>query len=124
MAKLPQIVIDAWKQRNCPPTLTTVDSKGEPNSVYVTNVTLLDDERIGIADGAFSKTRANIQSGSRGTFLFLTEQAAYQIKGRFEYHAEGPEMEHAKSWADFTWPVHAIAVLKVEAVFNGAEQLA
>jgi len=124
MAKLPEEVLKAWKDRNCPPTLTTVNAKGIPNSVYVANVTLLDDESIGIADGAFSKTRENILSQSAGTFLFLTEEAAYQIKGHFEYHKEGAVMEAAKDWADFSFPVHAIAVLKVDAVYNGAEQLA
>lgn len=124
MAKLPEEVLKAWKERNCPPTLTTVNAEGIPNSVYVANITLLDDESIGIADGAFSKTRENILNKSAGTFLFLTEKAAYQIKGHFEYHKEGPVIEGAKDWADFTFPVHAIAVLKVDAVFNGAEQLA
>ena len=124
MARLPEIVQKAWAARNCPPTLTTVGSDGVPNSVYVTNVALLDAGTIAVADGAFCKTRANILNGSKGVFLFLTEAAAYQIKGRFEYHTDGPVMDAAKNWADFTWPVHGIALLKVEEVYNGAEKLA
>ena len=123
MSKLPEKVLELWPLRSTPPVLTTVNSKGIPNSVYVTNITLQDDEFIAIADGAFSKTRENILGGSPGSFLFLTENAAIQLKGTFTYHSEVEEMEKAKTWADFKFPVKAIVRFKAEEAYNGAEKL-
>lgn len=124
MAKLPEVVLQAWEQRNCPPTLTTVNADGVPNSVYVSNVKLLDDEHIAIADGAFNKTRENILHGSTGCLLFLTEQGAYQLKGHFDYHREGPVKDDATHWAKPVWPIQAVVVLNIESVYRGAVQLA
>jgi predicted pyridoxine 5'-phosphate oxidase superfamily flavin-nucleotide-binding protein len=123
MVTLPDEVIEGWKAMQGPAILTTVDADGIPNSVYVNNITLFKDTSIGIADGAFSKTRQNILNGSTASFLFLSPSAAYQIKGSFEYHTQGPVLENARDWANFKFPVLAIAVVKPEIVFNGSRQV-
>lgn len=123
MFKLPTKVREAWSKMSGPAVLTTVDGDGMPNTIYVSNMTLFEDGSIGIADGAFCKTRANILAGSPGNFLFLTADAAYQLKGRFSYHKEGSVMENAQSWANQTFPIQAIAVFHPESAYHGAHLL-
>ena len=50
------VLKQAWNQRDGAIILTTVDSKGMPNSIYATCVGLSDDNRIVIANNYFSKT--------------------------------------------------------------------
>jgi predicted pyridoxine 5'-phosphate oxidase superfamily flavin-nucleotide-binding protein len=124
MSKLPPYVVDAWKAMSGPAVLSTVNEQGGPNTVYVTNIRLLDNERIAIVDNVFHKTRDNILAGSPGSFLFITETAAYQIKGRLEYHRDGAVLEESSEWANPEFETVAVVVLHVEEVYKGAEKLA
>ena len=75
MAALPEIVSKAWDDRNGPVVLTTVDSAGVPNAIYASCVSKFSEDKLVVADNFFSKTRANIQAGSRGTLLFITNES-------------------------------------------------
>ncbi|MFA7172284.1 MAG: pyridoxamine 5'-phosphate oxidase family protein [Kiritimatiellia bacterium] len=122
--KLPEIVKQAWEQREGAIVLTTVDAEGQPNAIYVTCVSRYDDERIVVADNYFDKTRKNIRAGSRGAILFITsEKKAYQLKGLIEYHESGPVFDDMKSWNPKQHPGHAAAALLVREVYSGAEKL-
>jgi hypothetical protein len=124
MAILPKLVAQAWDQRNGPAVLTTVDSNGTPNAIYVVCISLFDNETIVIADNYFDKTRKNILAGSKGTLLFITaDDQAFQIKGTFEYYKSGPIFDDMKSWNPVKHPGHAAAALKVEEVYSGAKKL-
>jgi uncharacterized protein len=113
-----------WENREGPAVFTTVDRNGNPNSIYVTCARLYSDDRIAIADNYFNKTRENIRSGSRGSFLFITrERKAFQIKGSIEYQATGNVREFLKNCLDSKYPVHAAAVLRVEEAYSGAEKI-
>ncbi|MFA5258042.1 MAG: pyridoxamine 5'-phosphate oxidase family protein, partial [Opitutales bacterium] len=72
MITIPEAVISAWAERKGPVVLATVDSAGVPNAIYVTCVREYDGNSIVIADNYFNKTRANIQAGSSGSILFIT----------------------------------------------------
>jgi predicted pyridoxine 5'-phosphate oxidase superfamily flavin-nucleotide-binding protein len=61
MAKLPEAATQAWENRKGPVVLTTVDSKGIPNTIYVSCVKKVSDDQIVIADNRMNKTLANIQ---------------------------------------------------------------
>jgi predicted pyridoxine 5'-phosphate oxidase superfamily flavin-nucleotide-binding protein len=61
LAKLPEIASQAWENREGPVVLTTVDSNGSPNSIYVTCVKKISDGKIVVADNKMNKTRANIK---------------------------------------------------------------
>jgi predicted pyridoxine 5'-phosphate oxidase superfamily flavin-nucleotide-binding protein len=77
-----------------------------------------------IADNYFKKTKQNIQTGSAGSVLFITEdQEAFQIKGEIEYHVSGKIFDDMKRWNPKKHPGHAAAALKVREVYNGAERL-
>lgn len=124
MAQLPEEVRAAWEKREGPIVLTTVDEKGQPNSIYATCVSMFDEETLVVADNYFDKTRRNLKAGSRGSLLFITaEGKSYQVKGRMEYHTEGAVFQDMKKWNPAKHPGHAAAVLIVEEVYSGAKKL-
>ena len=125
MTQLPDIVSQAWEQREGPIVLTTVDSEGVPNAIYATCVSKFSADTLVVADNFFNKTRANILAGSKAALLFITKEGkSYQVKGCIEYHTEGPVFNEMKQWNPAKLPGHAAAALKVEQVFSGGEQLA
>lgn len=125
MTVLPEIVNQAWEQREGPVVLTTVDSAGVPNAIYATCVRKASADTLVVADNFFNKTRTNILAGSPASLLFITKEGkAYQVKGRIEYHTEGPVFDAMKQWNPTQLPGHAAAALQVEQVFAGGEQLA
>ena len=124
MAKIPQSVITAWDNHVGPVILTTVDPNKIPNSIYATCVARYGDERFVVADNYFDKTRTNIETGSSGSFLFITdEDKAYQVKGRLEYHTSGPVFEDMKQWNPEKHPGHAAVAVVVEEIYSGSERL-
>lgn len=124
MAKLPDIVNQAWINREERSIFTTVDKDGIPNSVYITCTARYGEDLIVVADNYFDKTKKNILSGSPGSVLFITKDGtAYQAKGSVEYHREGKIFEDMKTWNPEKHPGHAAAVLKVEEVYSGAEKI-
>ena len=125
MTQLPEIVTQAWEDKEGPIILTTVDAKGTPNSIYATCVRKASADMFVVADNFFNKTRANILSGSKGALLFITtEGKAYQVKGTITYYTEGQIFDAMKRWNPERLPGHGAAALKVEQVYSGGEQLA
>lgn len=124
MPALPQSVSKAWDERKGPVILTTVAKNGVPNAIYATCVSKFSEDSIVVADNFFDKTRKNILAGSKGSILFMAKDGkAYQMKGSIEYHKEGEIFEDMKRWNQKQHPGNAAAVLKVEAVYTGAEKL-
>lgn len=124
MAVLPEAVSKAWDERDGAAVFTTVDPKGNPNSIYVTCVGKFDEGTVVVADNYFSKTKKNILSGSRGALLFMTKEGkAYQLKGAIEYSTEGEMFDFMKCWNPKEHPGNAAAVLKVDEAYSGAEKL-
>ena len=104
--------------------MTTVSKEGTPNSIYATCVSKYSEDTLVVANNYFSKTLKNIEAGSSGSLLFITpENESYQVKGRIEYHTDGPLFEDMKKWNPEKHPGHAATALKVEAPCKGAEQL-
>jgi hypothetical protein len=125
MAVLPEAVSKAWEERDGAVVLTTVDDKGNPNSIYATCVGKFNDEILVVADNYFDKTRKNILSGSRGSILFITKEGrSFQVKGTIDYITEGEVFDFMKSWNPEKHPGHAATALKVEEVYSGSEKLA
>ena len=124
MAQLPTVVSEAWKKRQGPIVLTTVDASGTPNAIYATCVSKYDESTLVVADNFFNKTRANIQAGSQGSLLFITDEGkSFQVKGRFEYLTSGAVFDDMKTWLNPKLPGHAAAALVIESVYSGGEQL-
>jgi len=124
MGKISEDVKEAWNGKEGPVILSTVNGKGEPNSIYATCANLFRGDYVVVADNFFSKTRENILSGSKGAVLFITgENKAFQLKGTVEYHREGEIFEDMKKWNPENLPGHGAAALRVEEIFSGAEKL-
>jgi hypothetical protein len=124
MPALPEQVSNAWENRKGPIILSTVNKEGMPNSIYATCVSKFSEDTLVVANNYFSKTQENIQAGSKGSILFITKEGkSYQVKGRIEFHKQGPLFEDMKKWNPEKHPGHAATALTVEAVYMGAEKL-
>jgi hypothetical protein len=124
MAVLPEIVMQAWEKREGPIVFSTVDTKGIPNSIYATCVSIYNPGTIVVANNYFDKTLKNIMEGSKGSVLFITSgKKSFQIKGSIEYHKTGEIFDDMKKWNPAKLPGHAAAALKVEEVYSGSEKL-
>ncbi len=124
MKLIPEIIRTAWTERDGYAVLATVDASGLPNAIYVGALQLCGDDTIVIADNYFSKTKVNIQAGSKGALVFLTKgKKSFQLKGRFEYHTSGPIFDEMKRWNSTRHPGVGAAALRVEEAYSGAERL-
>jgi len=124
MPTLPDNVSKAWDDREGPIVFTTVDKEGKPNSIYAGCVKKFSEDKLVVADNYFSKTQANILSGSKGSILFITKDGkAFQVKGSISYEKQGEIYDDMKKWNDGKHPGHAAAVLNIEEVYAGADQL-
>lgn len=124
MTKLPDSVMTAWNEREPAVVFSTVDGHGNPNSIYATCVGVYDASYIVVADNYFSKTRNNIQAGTKGVVLFITKSGkAYQVKGAVTYHTEGPIFDDMKKWNPTKHPGHAAAAIAVEEIYSGSQKL-
>nr|WP_320120255.1 pyridoxamine 5'-phosphate oxidase family protein [uncultured Marinifilum sp.] len=122
---IPQNIQEAWNNRKGPIVFTTVSENTVPNSIYATCVSLFENNSIIVANNYFDKTIKNINTGSKGVILFITnDDKAYQLKGSIEYYTEGKAFDDMKKWNPERLPGHGAAILKVEEIFSGAEKLA
>ena len=124
MSKLPDIICSAWEGREGPTVFATADKNGDPNTIYVTSIKLLEEGKVVIANNFFQKTRANIASDSKGAVLFITKEGkSYQLKGSLEYFESGAIYEDMRQWADPQYPRVAAAVLNVEEAYSGSGKI-
>ena len=126
MATLPEIASQAWENREGPVVLSTVDSDGIPNTIYVTCVKKISDSKIVVADNKMHKTQANIKAGCAVSLLYITsEKKAFQLKGSVQYQTSGKLFDEMKTvWLDKKYPGHAAVVIDIEEVYSGADRLA
>lgn len=74
MATLPEIAAKAWDNPEGPVVLTTVDTNGVPNTIYVTCVKKISEDKIVVADNKMHKTQANIMAGCSVNLLYITKE--------------------------------------------------
>jgi uncharacterized protein len=122
--QLPEEVLAAWKEREGPVVLVTIDGERMPNAIYASNAHLMSDGKPAVADNYFEKTKTNIENGTKATLLFITKnRKAYQVKGTVEYQTKGPLHEEMLTWADPKHPRKGVAILNTETIFKGKEKL-
>jgi predicted pyridoxine 5'-phosphate oxidase superfamily flavin-nucleotide-binding protein len=126
MPILPEAAVEAWENREGPVVMTTVDSNGTPNTIYVSCVNKYSNDQIVVADNKMHKTQANVKSGSPVSLLYITkEKKAFQLKGSVTYLTEGTIFDDMKNgWLDKKYPGYAAVVVHIEEVYNGAKKLA
>jgi len=124
MNTLPQAFLDAWENREPRMIFSTVDTNGEPNSVWVLCVKLLNHHQVLIANNFFNKTLDNINNNSRGSLLMIApEREAYQIKGSLNYYTEGTVYDEMKAWLDPKFAGVGATILNIESIYYGAEKI-
>ncbi|MFP4068886.1 MAG: pyridoxamine 5'-phosphate oxidase family protein [Opitutales bacterium] len=123
--RLPEEILKAWEVRDPAAVLTTVSREGVPNTVYVSCCGLVEPNRILICDAKFGKTLENLRSGRpEVAFLFFAPDfAAYQLKGRVRYFAEGPILEAGKAFAKPDVETRGVAEVEVTEVYKGSDRL-
>ncbi len=121
---IPENIKAAWDNKKGPIVFTTIAADGTPNSIYATCVSLYQDNSVIVANNYFNKTIKNIESGSKGVILFITEaDKSYQIKGSIEHVTSGPAFDNMKSWNPERLPGVGAAIITVEEIYSGAEKL-
>jgi predicted pyridoxine 5'-phosphate oxidase superfamily flavin-nucleotide-binding protein len=119
-----KILARAWKNREGPAVLATVNATKTPNVIYVGEIQYWPGKGFIVADNFFHKTRANIQKGSKGAILFITwKRKSFQVKGPLTYHIKGPIFKKMRSAHDPKLPGVAAAFLRVKEAYSGAEKL-
>jgi len=124
MTPIPEKVISEWNDKQDAIVLTTVSESGIPNSIYATQTSLFENNKVLVANNKFNKTLENIKSNSKASILFITkENKAYQIKGSIQHKTEGEAFDNMKTWNRADLPGHGVAILEVEEIFSGAERI-
>ena len=125
MTQLTTEALEAWNNREKRMVLTTVDSIGMPNAIWLLCANLGDDGTLVLANNSMHKTLENIENGCSGSLLYIApEREAYQIKGRLEQHQGGPVFDEMKQWLNPDYPGKSAILMHIEAVYYGATQVA
>jgi hypothetical protein len=125
MISIPESIKQEWSNKQDAVVLTTISSKGIPNSIYATQVALYGANKLLIANNKFKKTLENIEVCKEATLLFITKETkSYQLKGRISYQTEGIEFNNMKTWNRADLPGFGVAVIEVDEIFSGAEKIA
>ncbi|MBN1435966.1 MAG: pyridoxamine 5'-phosphate oxidase family protein [Sedimentisphaerales bacterium] len=123
MKSIPAIVKEAIAKQDIFP-VATADTKSNPNIAYIKYLKLIDDQTVLIADNYLCKTRDNIIKNPQISFVVLdSEKGSFQVKGSAQRLTEGPLFDEVQTWVPEQLPRAAAVVMKVQEVFNGAEQL-
>ncbi len=86
--------------------LGTSDRGGNPNTVPVAAVKILDDETILVSDQFFVKTLSNLRENPKAALSFWDKDSGegYQVKGAAAIHTAGKIFEETAEW------VHALSL--------------
>lgn len=124
MNMIPQEALDALANPASPPIFSTVSPSGSVNSIYATCMWLYGDDSILVADNYFKKTKENIDGGSDGSILVITEEKkTYQFKGKLEYADSGAPFDFMKEKNPSHLPGHGAVILTVSELYSGSEKL-
>ncbi|NBC84002.1 MAG: pyridoxamine 5'-phosphate oxidase family protein [Bacteroidetes bacterium] len=124
MTKIPEKIVNEWNNKQDAVVLTTISAIGIPNSIYVTQVALFDDNKVLIANNKFKKTLENIEVCKEATVLFITKKTkSYQLKGSVSYKTEGEEFNDMKKWNRADLPGYGVAIVDVQEIFSMAEKI-
>ena len=124
MTAVPELVKKAWEDRQGPIVLTTVGNDGNPNNIYANDVNLFEDNKIVIANKYIDRTMKNRLPDSRGSLVFVTNnKELFTVKGEIHYEYGGKNYKYMKSWSGDKHPGHGAAVVNIDEIFKGEEQL-
>ncbi|MDD5328100.1 MAG: pyridoxamine 5'-phosphate oxidase family protein [Phycisphaerae bacterium] len=123
MAQLPDAVKEAITKQDVFPVATS-NQDCMPNVIYIGYLKVVNDETVLIADNYLNKTRDNILSNGKISFVVRDEKkGSYQIKGTAERLTEGDLFDEVQKWVPDDLPKVAAILVHVEEIYNGAEQI-
>jgi len=126
MNALPAEFLEDGADREPLAALSTVDSNGTPNVIWVLCLHLIPENAcLMIADNAMDKTRSNLEAGSPGALVMLAlPRRAWQLKGKLSYYSEGALFDDMKhGWLDSSFPGRGVVRMELQELWQGAELL-
>jgi adenylate cyclase len=103
-----------------PPTLTTIDARGVPNTIHVSHAAVLDDELLGVSRQFYKKTVENLERDPRACMLITShlDYRSYVLQlVRVRVETSGPVFEAMSAAVDALAAGTAMEqVFKVKAV--------
>lgn len=105
--------------------VATASKAGVPNVAPIAYVKLINDDTIWIADNFMNKTYANLKENPLAA-LYMWDpdtKQCFQIKGKVELKAGGPDFEKMREWVHGVkpgMPAKNLVVMKVTEVFQCA----
>ncbi len=105
--------------------VATASKAGIPNVAPIANVKLVSDTTIWIVDNFMNKTLANLMENPQAALYMWDPDTmkCYQIKGKVDIKANGPDFEKTREWMQQTnpgLPVKSLIILEVTDVFQCA----
>lgn len=105
--------------------VATASKAGVPNVAPIAYVRLMSDDTIWIADNFMNKTIANLKENPHAALYMWDPDSkmCFQIKGKVELKASGPDFEKMREWvhgAKPGLPAKTLVVMKVTDVFQCA----
>lgn len=123
MIQLPSAVKDAISKQDIFPVATSSEDS-IPNVVYIAYLKVIDDQTVLIADNYLNKTRENLLSNGKISFLVSDEKkGSFQIKGTAKRRTEGKMFDEVQTWVSDELPRVAAVIMHIEEVYNGAERV-
>jgi hypothetical protein len=103
--------------------VATASKAGVPNVVPIAYIKLVGDDTIWIADNFMKKTLANLKENPNVSICMwdADSKKCYQVKGKVQLHASGPDFDRMKEWVQGAkpgMPAKTLLVMKVTEVFQ------
>jgi len=119
MSAMPEAVKKAWADRQGPIVLTTIGNDGNPNNIYTSNVNLMDDDKIVLANKYIDRSMKNKLPDSIATLLFVTnDKKHYVVKGNVSYDYGGRHYKFMRTWSGDKHPGHGAAVVNINEIYE------
>lgn len=121
--KMPYEVLDALADPNTIKMLATIDGAGVPNSVVISSLAAMDEERVMFVLFKRSKTYTNLLKMKKfaATILSPDQKEGYQIKGTIEeFHDKDPFFDQVKAevFKNSGMTIIGVAVGRVEEIYS------
>ena len=102
--------------------MATSSKDRTPNVVYISYLKVVDDQTVLIADNYLHKTRDNLLTNGKITFVVHDENKdSFQVEGCTKGLLEGALLDEIQTCVPEILPRVAAVIMHVEEIYNGAE---
>lgn len=120
MAKIPQEVLELFKDRTASKVIATISADGIPNVAPKGSLAAVGEDMIAFADIVGGKTRANLDKNPKTAVAVIKDRTGYQVKGTLvEFQTSGPIFDnYVKMFEPMKMSPKAVGLIKVEEVYS------